>query len=1254
MTVRFDSQAEPIPGYRLIERLGSGGFGEVWKAEAPGGIFKAIKIVFGDINSQDRDVVRFAEQELKALKRVKQVRHPYLLALDRYDIVEGRLLITMELADCNLWDRFRDCRKRGLPGIPRNELLTYMSEASEVLDLMNDQFQLQHLDIKPQNLFLLYNHVKVADFGQVKDLEGMAAQVTGGITPVYAAPETFDGIISRYCDQYSLACVYQELLTGQRPFEGSTMQQLLMQHLQMPPNLGPSPSHDRPALARALSKKPDERFPSCMAMVRALREGTEAALRVGLPAAPPSAIADAVNRTSPPADPAAVSDRIEVKLDSSGSVPVSAIIEARPAAPSRTPPSVPSSRSSTSFPNPLTATETSTWESSIRASEPAVEEQSFESAPLLGHALPLETGPGSLRPTLVVGAGFTGLRVLQRFRKLLGDRFGSPDRTPLIRTLYIDTDPDALAAAVADPQPGLARLRPDEIFAAKLNRAQHYLKPRLSGRSLIEGWFDTQLLYRLPRNPVTMGLRVFGRLAFCDHYRAMIQKIQSELEACLHPDALTTTLATTGLALRTNRPRVYIAAGLGGGTGSGMFLDLAYTIRARLKRLGYADAEVVGVLHLPPEGEHHPQTQANVYASLTELHHFSRPETLFSAMYDDRPSLLRETESPFHRVYILPGLPSGMGAHPTPIGSGSSGTMGSSRGAVNLSGTMRAPTHSSRSSGVWSRSGTIGPPSTRSSAETAPPADRDPCTTGAELVRLDLLTAIGRIVDEAEYPDRSYEQLGSVRSAGLTRFSWPRGEVIARTGRLVAHSLVNHWVSPGADHVRSIIPQWVGERWSAIVLDPHRLEQRFRDVIEAAAGCRIEDAVLGLTEPLVPKGWLSRLPDPERVSVAIDQIRRIIGRPGGKASLARVQTEVELALAATADHAADVAAGDAAHSFMELFELPEFRPAGTEEALRQFLGMLDETSAIFEQRAADLEHAGGTAYDLLVGYVHYQRGMRKPSATEFTDALRCYPDAQHQAIIARSLVHVYQRVRAALVGLLNEVETCRHRVEGLLPFLAPDPNVGVHLPTQRDLYPVGCNSVSESSKRFVDVLSDDDLIDLDRRVQEALVARQGGLFHTCLNATDGLASLLELVQEETRTYLDERLGEVDLAGMFWQRYGTPDAIVRELHRAYEEAEPALVGPGPWAKEEIAVFAGPAGLGGNPIRELAASVLPATMLADETHDEVVIVREYPAVPLSALSQLGPTWAAAYQSAYDIQQTTAHSRLDVTRWIDVDSV
>src|SRR5260370_25387087 len=104
MSTRIESHAEPIPGYRLMERLGGGGFGEVWKAEAPGGLHKAIKFVYGDLSNANDNGQR-AEQELKALNRVKTVRHPYILSLERIEIIDGQLMIVMALTDRRLWDR---------------------------------------------------------------------------------------------------------------------------------------------------------------------------------------------------------------------------------------------------------------------------------------------------------------------------------------------------------------------------------------------------------------------------------------------------------------------------------------------------------------------------------------------------------------------------------------------------------------------------------------------------------------------------------------------------------------------------------------------------------------------------------------------------------------------------------------------------------------------------------------------------------------------------------------------------------------------------------------------------------------------------------------------------------------------------------------------------------------------------------------------------------------------------------------------
>ena len=285
---------EPLPGYRLLQPLGEGGFGEVWKCEAPGGLLKAIKFVKGSdhggtiLHGGQRDS---AAVEFQAIQRVKDVRHPFLLSLERVEVLAGELVLVMELADHNLADRFDECQAAGQPGIDRDELLAYLTEAAEALDVLNLKHGLQHLDVKPANLFIIGNHIKVADFGLVNSLEEMIAdgppKDLGGLTPNFVAPEMLRGKISRHCDQYSLAVVYQALLTGVQPFTGANPRQVMLAHLTGEPNLSPLPEGDRAAVARALSKDSADRFPSCLHFVQALVFGEEEAAPESKPAPRP-------------------------------------------------------------------------------------------------------------------------------------------------------------------------------------------------------------------------------------------------------------------------------------------------------------------------------------------------------------------------------------------------------------------------------------------------------------------------------------------------------------------------------------------------------------------------------------------------------------------------------------------------------------------------------------------------------------------------------------------------------------------------------------------------------------------------------------------------------------------------------------------------------------------------------------------------------------------------------------------------------
>src|SRR5262249_57974014 len=93
-------------------------------------------------------------------------------------------------------------------------------------------------------------------------------------------------MITPYCDQYSLAIVYQELLTGKRPFSAVNLQQLIAQHLQSAPDLNPLPPNDRAAAAKALSKRPEDRHASCRDFVRGLMAG-RSPLLTPPPSSPP-------------------------------------------------------------------------------------------------------------------------------------------------------------------------------------------------------------------------------------------------------------------------------------------------------------------------------------------------------------------------------------------------------------------------------------------------------------------------------------------------------------------------------------------------------------------------------------------------------------------------------------------------------------------------------------------------------------------------------------------------------------------------------------------------------------------------------------------------------------------------------------------------------------------------------------------------------------------------------------------------------
>jgi len=373
---------EPIPGYRLLMRIGRGGYGEVWKTLAPGGVPKAIKLIYGDDSSR-------MATELNALNRIKDVRHPFLLSIERIEQHEDLLAIVTELGDKNLQQHFQDCRATGLPGVPQNDLLLMLRDVADVLDYIYQEYALQHLDIKPANLLLFGRRLKVADFGMVKNIYERSASLVQGLTPTYAAPEIFERQPTRSSDQYSLAILYHEMLTGVLPFNGITAARLATQHLRETPDLSQLPTAQQPIIARALSKDPQQRFSSCMELVEEL---TAAARR--------SPVGTAVTSKEQP-----------IGRDAPVKSPVASTV---------------ASLSSATV-QPQAAA------SGDRTVMPAAQDH-------------------KLRPTIVIGIGGSAGKALQRLRLRIADRLGGVGALRAFKMLFLDVDHDAMNEINHDQQ----------------------------------------------------------------------------------------------------------------------------------------------------------------------------------------------------------------------------------------------------------------------------------------------------------------------------------------------------------------------------------------------------------------------------------------------------------------------------------------------------------------------------------------------------------------------------------------------------------------------------------------------------------------------------------------------------------------------------------------------------------------------------------------------------------------------------------
>ena len=600
---------EPIPGYVLRNKLGCGGYGEVWLAEAPGGLKKAIKFVYGTIDSAQ------AAGELKSLQRVRQVNHPFILSLERIEVIDGQLIIVTELAQCSLYDRYMEFRQKGFVGIARERLIGYMRDTADGLDFICQQHDLQHLDVKPANLLLVADRIKVADFGLIKDIQSNSLSAMSGLTPTYAAPEMFDGRPGRFSDQYSLAIVYQELLTGTLPFRGRTTAQLANEHLHKAPNLETIPLVERPVLSKALSKKPLMRFSDCREFINALESANSQTnnLEVDEHANGPHRKKLSGNRSRSNHRPQ-LSSRFQ-NIQAQGH--------------RKLPEKPPSCRT----------------ESQIHASGPA---RSVDILPMLlpnsefadSASVRSERTSNSSQKSLIIGLGETGAKSLIRLRQKILETNQDLLDCEQIGFLLIDSDQKTIGSALdLDRKESLPYhatvlipLKPPQTY----RQSSHTEFPQLSRR-----W-----VYNIPRSLTTEGVRPLGMLAFLDNAATVLEALQESI----------LVISKSNGEERTSEPiSVQIVSSAHGGTGSAIATEIGFLVRQLAAELELPISVELTLTCASPNGIASTDlTTASFLSCLMEINHYFQTEGLHPPI-DQIPSSKAIHQPPFDHVSLIYG-----------------------------------------------------------------------------------------------------------------------------------------------------------------------------------------------------------------------------------------------------------------------------------------------------------------------------------------------------------------------------------------------------------------------------------------------------------------------------------------------------------------------------------------------------------------------------------------------------------------------
>jgi len=681
-------------------------------------------------------------------------------------------------------------------------------------------------------------------------------------------------------------------------------------------------------------------------------------------------------------------------------------------------------------------------------------------------------------------------------------QFGDSGSQPLIRLLGID-----LETAMSRPKSAsMPRETYEQLILCRYRKPNQYFQSWNEQKHL-SSWLDPNLMLQISPNGGTNGHRALGRLAFFENYRRILSRLRNEIEILTDPVRLQAAVAAVGRGMRTDDPRVCIVASMGGGLGSGMFLDLCHVIRQVLLESGQSSPDVHGYLVSAYRAGKNTSDlrRVNTFSLAQNILDFTQPESSFSVDYEGNGNVHHFTGPPCSAIYYFDA-----------------------------------------------------------EAESVP----EPRLEAVEDSIADLMihtasSAIGKQLDQEERLSRWPRH----RSIGMFSLNYPQRQLLRITGARICNTLVDKWLKPlprlEGDGIASHAASLMGScGFSPNDIANSLLEacnRRLAEPIHVMAARVVADAEESLQSSSAKDKW-------DVFQEAINDLKELLGLDPDEtvANFETIPPFDDALTTATNDLAVEMLKPlfDAIRAMLDQPGTRLERARRTWEGFSiHLLQKFDQTQ---ESLRTEIQRVCRRARQLRERITQTPSGVTKgfpDSAARRVEMLEQYVEEKITCRLRQQVAQVYLVLRGKLADWSRDFVRLRQTIERLKVSIEGESSI----PSGREqdyatqtMFPGGFLKIEEACDYLYSQVESIAAQELDGWLQSSMIASLGGLWSLCNKGEEFEKGLPNLFLAAAMQWLHEGLAETDVVQALLDRHQQENSLTQELATFADWALPSVL------------------------------------------------------------------------------------------------